>query len=165
MYGELIPQGGGDPIPLLKKQLLIGRRESCDIVLRFANVSAHHCQLFINGGYWYIRDMQSRNGVKVNGMRVQEKRIDPGDSIAVSKHNYELDYSPADLGAIGPPPADDLPSEIMTESLLSRAGLTSGNSSKAAAPEKHDRRNDAGSRRYDVLDNSAGQINTPDKPV
>ena len=35
MYGELIPLGGGDPIPLLKKQLLIGRRESCDIVLRF----------------------------------------------------------------------------------------------------------------------------------
>jgi adenylate cyclase len=52
MYGELIPQGGGDPIPLLKKQLLVGRRESCDIVLRFANVSAHHCQLFVNGGYW-----------------------------------------------------------------------------------------------------------------
>ena len=27
MYGELIPVGGGDPIPLLKKGLLIGRRE------------------------------------------------------------------------------------------------------------------------------------------
>ena len=69
MYGELIPQGGGDPIPLLKKQLLVGRRESCDIVLRFANVSAHHCQFYVNGGYWYVRDMQSRNGVKVNGIR------------------------------------------------------------------------------------------------
>ena len=55
-YGELIPLGGGDPIPLLKKQLLIGRRESCDIVLRFANVSAHHCQLYVNGGYWYVRE-------------------------------------------------------------------------------------------------------------
>ena len=30
MYGELIPVGGGDPIPLLKKSLLIGRRESCE---------------------------------------------------------------------------------------------------------------------------------------
>ena len=48
MYGELIPVGGGDPIPLLKKSLLIGRRESCDIVLRFSNVSAHHCQLTVN---------------------------------------------------------------------------------------------------------------------
>jgi hypothetical protein len=162
MYGELIPQGGGDPIPLLKKQLLIGRRESCDIVLRFANVSAHHCQLFINGGYWYVRDMKSRNGVKINGIKVQEKRIDPGDQLCVAKHKYELMYSPSDLGAVGPPPADDLPAEIMNESLLSRAGLQV----QKVAPAR-DRRADphAVGKRYDVLDDSAGQIDLPDKPV
>ena len=160
MYGELIPQGGGDPIPLLKKQLLVGRRESCDIVLRFANVSAHHCQLYVNGGYWYIRDMKSRNGVKVNGIKVQEKRIDPGDALAIAKHKYELFYSPADLGAVGPPPADDLPAEIMNESLLSRAGLQVNK----VAPAR-DRRNDPGVKRYDVMDDSAGQIDLPDKPV
>jgi len=180
MYGELIPLGGGDPIPLLKKELLIGRRESCDIVLRFANVSAHHCQLFIQGGYWYIRDMQSRNGCKVNGIRVQEKRIDSGDSLAVSKHNYKLFYSPTDLGAVGPPPADDLPAEVMTESLLSRAGLQSSKKPKqqkkgkklaekdAAAQNsigKNDRRNDRANKRYDVLDDGAGQIKLPDEPV
>ena len=164
MYGELIPQGGGDPIPLLKKQLLVGRRESCDIVLRFANVSAHHCQFFINGGYWYVRDMQSRNGVKVNGIRVQEKRIGPGDKVSVSKHNYELEYSPADLGAVGPPPPEDLPAEIMTESLLARAGLRSSDAGKVDS-SKSDRRSDGGTKRYDVLDDSAGQIDSPDKPL
>jgi len=163
MYGELIPLGGGDPIPLLKKQLLIGRRESCDIVLRFANVSAHHCQLMVNGGYWYVRDMQSRNGCKVNDMRVQEKRIDPGDTLAVAKHKYELQYSPADLGAIGPPPADDLPAEILNESLLSRAGLRS--SDPEGKPSKPVGDEDSSRKRYDVLDDSAGQIKSPDKPV
>lgn len=118
MYGELVPLGGGDSIPLLKKELLVGRRESCDIVLRFANVSAHHCQLFVQSGYWFIRDMQSRNGCKVNGIRVSEKRIDPGAALAIAKHHYKLYYSPVDLGAVGPPPADDLPAELMTESLL-----------------------------------------------
>jgi adenylate cyclase len=148
---------------LLKKQLLVGRRESCDIVLRFANVSAHHCQLYVNAGYWYVRDMQSRNGVKVNGIRVQEKRIDPGDSLAVAKHNYELNYSPADLGAIGPPPADDLPAEIMTESLLSRAGLRS--SDPGVRPQSAPRASKYNTKRYDVLDDSAGQVRMPDKPV
>ncbi len=62
MFGELIPVGGGDTIPLLKKTLLVGRRESCDIVLRFPNVSAHHCQLQVEGGYWYVHDQKSRNG-------------------------------------------------------------------------------------------------------
>ena len=103
MYGELIPVGGGDPIPLLKKGLLIGRRESCDIVLRFSNVSAHHCQLTVNAGYWHVRDLQSRNGVKVNGVRVTDKRVDPGDILSIAKHKYEVNYSPIDLGAVGPP--------------------------------------------------------------
>jgi predicted component of type VI protein secretion system len=168
MYGELIPLGGGDPIPLLKKKLLIGRRESCDIVLRFANVSAHHCQLFVNSGYWYIRDMQSRNGVKVNGLRVQqEKRIDAGDTLAVAKHRYEVQYSPADLGAVGPPPADDLPSEIMTDSLLSRAGLKSSAPAKSPKTRKRnsDNSDNSDSKRYDLLDDSAGQIDLPDSPV
>ncbi len=165
MHGELIPLGGGDPIPLLKKQLLVGRRESCDIVLRFANVSAHHCQLVVNGGYWYVRDMQSRNGVKVNGIRVQERRIDPGDTVSVAKHNYELQYSPADLGAIGPPPADDLPAEIMTESLLSRAGLKSSEPVGSYPQGRASQREKNGFRRYDVLDDSAGQVNSPDRPL
>lgn len=164
MHGELIPLGGGDPIPLIKKKLLMGRRESCDIVLRFANVSAHHCQLFINNGYWYIRDMQSRNGVKVNGLRVQEKRLDPGDTLAVAKHRYEVQYSPADLGAVGPPPADDLPSEIMTESLLARAGLKSSPKKESSQPRRR-RNSENGVKRYDVLDDSAGQIDSPDAPV
>jgi hypothetical protein len=61
---------------------------------------------------------------------------------------------------VGPPPPDDLPAEIMTESLLSRAGLQ-------APPRQpvRDRRNDSPTRRYDVLDDSAGQIDLPDKPV
>ncbi len=123
MYGELIPVGGGDTIPLMKKVLMVGRRESCDIVLRFANVSAHHAQLSVNGGYWYVRDLKSRNGVKVAGFRVIEKRIDPGDVVAFAKHKYRLKYSPVELGAVGPPPPDVADADIFKKSLLERAGL------------------------------------------
>jgi adenylate cyclase len=153
MYGELIPLGGGDPVPLLKKQLLVGRRESCDIVLRFGNVSAHHCQLTLNNGYWFVRDMKSRNGTKVNGFRVTEKRLDPGDVLAIAKHRYEVQYSPVDLGAVGPPPVEDAVGDIMGKSLLDRAGLS------------NDKRRSDEPRRYDVNDDRAGQIKDPNKPV
>src|SRR3990172_13082544 len=123
MYGELIEIGGGDPVPLLKRQLLVGRRESCDIVLGLDNVSAHHCQLAIDNGYLYVRDLQSRNGIKVNDVRVQERRLDPGDILAIAKHRYEVHYDPSELGAIGPPPPDNVSQEMMRESLLARAGL------------------------------------------
>lgn len=157
-YGELIPQGGGDTIPMKKQQLLVGRRESCDVVLRFANVSAHHCQLQVEGGYWYVRDLGSRNGIKVNNVRVQEKRLDPGDELAVAKHRYEIQYSPSDLGAVGPPPSDNLSQEILGESLLSRAGLQSPKDVPG------DRDSDR-SKRYDPTNQDAGQITTPEKPV
>lgn len=163
-YGELIPLGGGDQIPLLKKHLLIGRRESCDIVLRFPNVSAHHCEMNVNGGYWYIRDCNSRNGVKVNGIKVTEKRIDPGDTVSVAKHRYRMQYSPTDLGAVGPPPPDDVPSDILNRSLLERAGLAKQEHAERERGEQRERGKGAG-RRYDVLDDSAGQIDLPDKPV
>ena len=153
MYGELIPLGGGDPIPLLKEKLLIGRRESCDIVLRFANVSAHHCQLSIDGGYLYVRDLQSRNGIKVNDIKVEQRRLDPGDVLSVAKHRYEVDYDPSELGAVGPPPPDDTSREILGESLLSRAGLDHRPVPERPAP------------RYDPTNMHAGQIEVPEKPV
>ncbi|MBL8849970.1 MAG: FHA domain-containing protein, partial [Planctomycetaceae bacterium] len=53
MLGELVPCGGGDPIPLLKQKLLVGRRSNCDIQLEFHNVSGQHCQLELLNGYWY----------------------------------------------------------------------------------------------------------------
>jgi FHA domain len=160
MYGELVPSGGGDPIPMLKKSLLIGRRESCDIVLRFSNVSAHHCQLTLNGGYWFVKDLKSRNGVKVNGMRVEEeKRLDPGDSLAVARHTYEIQYSPVDLGAVGPPPAEDLPADFMKKSLLERAGLAGHGKQPLFKPDSSE------TRRYDILNDKAGQIRDPNKPV
>jgi adenylate cyclase len=123
MYGELIPLGGGDSIPLFKKSLLVGRRESCDIRLRYSNVSAHHCQLTLNSGYWYVKDLKSRNGVKVNGSRVAEKRLDPGDVLSVAKHSFKVSYTPADVGAIGPPPPDATEQDIFSQTLLERAGL------------------------------------------
>ena len=159
MYGELLPVGGGDPIPLLKDTLLVGRRESCDIVLRFSNVSSNHCELKLNGGYWFVKDLGSRNGLKVNDERVVEKRLDPGDILSIAKHKYEVQYSPSELGAVGPPPAESSPNpaqEIMSRSLLERAGLV-----KPAKPAQRQ----PGSGRYDVLSDKPGQIKDPNRPV
>ncbi len=161
MHGELIPLGGGDPIPLLKKNLLVGRRESCDIVLRFSNVSAHHCQLYCNGGYWYVKDLKSRNGVKVNESRVTEKRLDPGDVLSIAKHRYDVRYSPYDLGAVGPPPVDEEATDMMKQSLLERAGLEFR--SKQTATDAPQQRSAGG--RYDVLDDREGQIKDPNRPI
>lgn len=160
MYGELVPVGGGDPIPLLKKSLLIGRRESCDIVLRFSNVSAHHCQLTVNAGYWSVRDLQSRNGVKVNGVRCTEKLVQPGDILSVAKHKYEVKYIPADLGAVGPPPAEKPDVDFFSKSLLERAGLEHRKVKPGKTPS-----DPVESVRYDITNDDAGKIRFKNHPT
>ncbi|MDR3197215.1 MAG: FHA domain-containing protein [Planctomycetaceae bacterium] len=124
MYGQLVPLGGGDPIPLRKREILVGRKDNCDIVLRFSNVSGQHCRLVLSNGYWYVLDLHSTNGVKLNGIKVTDHRVDPGATLAVSKHVFKLHYDPAENGAVGPPPADVLhESEMLSHSLMERAGL------------------------------------------
>ena len=127
MYGELIPTGGGDPIPLMKKRLRIGRREGCDIILNFANISSHHALMEIEEGYWFIQDLNSKNGIKFDGKRIMpgvRRRLDPGTILSIAKHAYEVVYDPSELGAYGTPPQDEQIETMFTKSLLDRAGLT-----------------------------------------
>jgi pSer/pThr/pTyr-binding forkhead associated (FHA) protein len=119
-HGELLPVGGGDSIPLERETLTIGRRESCDICMRFPNISGVHCELDFRNGYWYIRDRNSTNGVKVNGARVQEKLLYPRDEITIGKRRYTIEYEmPADRRALEEITEED----VLSQSLLERAGL------------------------------------------
>jgi adenylate cyclase len=120
-HGELIPVGGGDSIPLIRDHLTIGRRESCDIPLRFPNVSGIHCELTFRNGYWHIRDKGSTNGIKVNGMRVLEKYLHPGDKISIAKRHFTIEYQ---LLAGRQTLEEILEDEdVMSQPLLEKAGL------------------------------------------
>jgi adenylate cyclase len=70
--------------------------------------------LTVMGGYWYIRDLKSRNGIRVNGNRVYERRLDPGDELSIAQHRYQVRYSPSEIGAIGPPPATNTSTSCRT---------------------------------------------------
>lgn len=135
MYGELHPVGGGDPIPLLKPTLVVGRRESCDVVLRFPNVSGTHCELTLIEGYWHVRDLGSRNGTKVNGDRIKEGRICPEDKLSVAKHVYEVRYDPSMLGASKSVFEVASQRDLFGKSLLEAAGLESP-SSRRRGPQR-----------------------------
>lgn len=117
LLGELQPCGGGDTIPLTRSKILVGRRSHCDICLKFSNVSSQHCELELKDGYWHVRDLGSRNGVKVNGIKVETKCIVPGDEVMIAKMAFKIDYS---VDRDAPVPEDDSPFAI---SLMEKAGL------------------------------------------
>src|SRR5437868_9852678 len=124
--GDLVPVGGGDTIPLLRPVMTVGRRESCDIPLQFPNISSIHCELSFRDGYWSIKDLNSTNGLKVNGMRVQTRPLKPGDEIAIAKRRFTIQY-------VLTPEAQHELEALLTEdenifgkSLLEKAGLAGG---------------------------------------
>ena len=119
VHGELVPVGGGDSIPLIRPVLTVGRRESCDICMKFPNVSGLHAELSFREGYWYIRDLNSTNGIKVNGTRVQEKLIHPNDEISIGKRAYVIHYElPGGRRAM-----EEVEEDVLSRSLLEKAGL------------------------------------------
>jgi adenylate cyclase len=78
-----------------------------------------HAELRFEDGYWRIRDLNSTNGVKVNGMRVQDKLLHPKDEITISKRRFTIHYElPANRRAI-----EELEEDLLSQSLLEKAGL------------------------------------------
>jgi hypothetical protein len=118
--GELVPAGGGDSIPLIRDTLTVGRRETCDICLRLPNVSGLHCELSYRDGFWWVRDLNSTNGVKVNGVRVPKKMLQPGDTLTIAKRNWTIEYTPPVGKRVMEEMMEDDP---MSQSLLEKAGL------------------------------------------
>src|SRR5436305_3629989 len=118
-HGELTPVYGGDTIPLIRDELVVGRRESCDIFLNYPNVSSQHCKLQFQDGYWYIVDLNSTNGVKVNGERVVRKLLHPKDEITIAKRKFIIDYQLQVDRRV----AEEEDEDVLGVSLLEKAGL------------------------------------------
>ena len=120
--GELVPVGGGDSIPLVRPHLTIGRRESCDIRLPFPNISGTHCELNFRDGCWFVQDLNSTNGIKVNGAKINKRVLHPGDTLAIAKRKYTIQYT-AVIGAQSMAEILEEADEVMDVPLLEKAGL------------------------------------------
>jgi hypothetical protein len=71
-------------------------------------VSGLHAELQYRDGAWWLRDLGSSNGTWINGERVSEKMIRPGEVVQLGQNGpriqLEYDASSAAMGA-APPPA------------------------------------------------------------
>ncbi|MBI1369058.1 MAG: DnaJ domain-containing protein [Planctomycetes bacterium] len=69
--------------PLAKPVTVIGRRGSCELSIPLTSISREHCQIDFRDGQFFVRDLQSSNGVLVNDQRVSESPLKAGDVIHI----------------------------------------------------------------------------------
>lgn len=74
---------GGQKYSLVPGQVTtIGRSPTNKIALPDEVCSRHHCEIFYSGGRWIIRDLNSRNGTRVQGFLIHgDQPLQPGEVI------------------------------------------------------------------------------------
>src|SRR4051794_24837348 len=90
MPAHLLSLTDGPSILIDKPILLFGRHEECDIQLNSKKVSRRHCCVAQVNDYLVIRDLGSTNGVKINGQRVSEGKLVPGDELQIGNFKYQV---------------------------------------------------------------------------
>ncbi len=96
--------------PLPASVTVIGRQQQCDLCIPLMVISRKHCEINADGGVLRVRDLGSRNGTLVNGKKVADAVLNPGDTFQIGPLAFgvQLDGVPAEL--IPPEPALSTPS-------------------------------------------------------
>jgi len=71
----------GQEFVLDKAAVVIGRTEENDIVINHRSISRHHAKIVRESGHYHIVDLQSANGVRVNGEEYGKVELRKGDHI------------------------------------------------------------------------------------
>lgn len=93
------PQAG-QVIPLKAGTIVVGRGSTCEVKLASTGVSKEHAQFLVTSDKVILSDMNSRNGTFVNGVRIQNQRLQPGDKLSV--HDILIDLMQLPDNAIFP---------------------------------------------------------------
>src|SRR3954467_10261264 len=115
MSAQLVPLPAGSfpTIPLQRPIQLIGRHPECDIRLDLPKISRRHCCVALAYKRVMIRDLGSRNGLRVNGRLIDEAQLHPGDEVAIGPILYRVEslvpQSPAPAPVSRPAPAPPPP--------------------------------------------------------
>ncbi|HTB58694.1 MAG TPA: FHA domain-containing protein [Polyangia bacterium] len=71
----------GMEIALDKASLVIGRTEENDVLLNHRSISRHHAKIVRDGDHYTIVDLQSANGIRVNGEDYERIELNAGDVV------------------------------------------------------------------------------------
>ena len=81
----------------------IGRVEDNTFHIADASVSSHHCEVHLRGSEIFIRDLNSTNGTFIEGNKIEESVLKPGQILRLGQVELKLEVEGAAAGAPATP--------------------------------------------------------------
>jgi hypothetical protein len=82
-------------LPSAEGSVTLGRSRECDCILSDPSVSRRHAELRRDGDRWLLHDLGSRNGTRVNSVRLlDEAEVGPGDRVSFGDARFRLGEAP-----------------------------------------------------------------------
>ncbi len=107
----------GHQVVLEQQKYRIGRSEENEIIVNETSVSSSHAQMVFRDGQWRIINLLSSNGTYVNGEKIAESILFPGDQIRLG--NVEFMFINSDDVDISNNKTASKPINAFTKTLLS----------------------------------------------
>ena len=99
---ELIRIDGEHPVThVLSRRTRIGRASGCELQIESGSVSRHHALIVVGPREAIIEDLNSTNGVIVNGRKVTRQPLADGDAVTIGEIQFRYFVRP---GAHSPEP-------------------------------------------------------------
>lgn len=84
----------GQAIPIMGERFVIGRADDCNLKPRSELISRYHCEIFLDDGEVFVRDMGSKNGVFLNENQITETNpLKNGDKLAIGPLEFFINIT------------------------------------------------------------------------
>ena len=92
----------GESYPITTFPYVMGRGSECDLVLQGKGISRRHAEIIFQSGRFVVNDLESLNGLKVNGYKVSRVILEENDTIKLGEVGLIFQSSNAAAGATTP---------------------------------------------------------------
>ena len=96
-WPALLPMGalaGKPPIPIARPATLVGSRQTANLRLHSSQVSKAHALILSSDSKVYIRNLNSRTKVLVNGNEVRDAELKEGDQLKIGRYTFRFTAGP-----------------------------------------------------------------------
>jgi pSer/pThr/pTyr-binding forkhead associated (FHA) protein len=90
---RLVLQPSGMVLEVKQPEAVVGRHSEADVRLPLPDVSRRHCKLTCTPGGWQVADLNSLNGIQVNGETVLQAPLEHGDLLRIGGFTFAIDLT------------------------------------------------------------------------